>query len=110
VRFAACMRSHGVPSYRDPRSYGQASTVGPVDKQSPVFQTAQHACNSVQVELADAKPRPTPAGQLRQARCMRAHGVTNYPDPLPGGGFSIPSTVNPQSPRFIAAAKACGRR
>jgi len=41
---------------------------------------------------------------------MRAHGVRNYPDPLPGGGFSIPPTVNPQSPAFIAAANGCGKR
>ncbi len=37
---------------------------------------------------------------------MRAQGVTNDPDPLPSGGFNIPSTVNSQSPTFIAAATA----
>jgi hypothetical protein len=40
---------------------------------------------------------------------MRAHGVPNYPDPLPGGGFNIPSTINPQSPAFVAAQDACER-
>jgi len=101
------MRAHGLPSFPDPTSDGQASTVGSVEKHSPGFRAAQHACRSLQAKLADVKPRPSRARQLRQAECMRAHGVPNYPDPLPGGGFSIPSTVDPQSPAFIAAANAC---
>jgi hypothetical protein len=104
------MRSHGVPKFIDPTSDGRSSTVGQVTKHSPAFHTAQQACQSLRAQLAEAKPRPSRAGQLRQAECMRAHGVTNYPDPLPGGGFSIPSTINPRAPAFIAAAKACGKR
>lgn len=30
---------------------------------------------------------------LRAARCMRAHGVSNFPDPRPGGGFSIHESI-----------------
>jgi len=49
------------------------------------------------------------AASVRFAACMRAHGVTDYPDPLPGGGFNIPSAINPQSTTFLAAANACGK-
>jgi len=42
--------------------------------------------------------------------CMRAHGVGGFPDPLPGGGFSIPNDINISSPAFQAANKACGDR
>jgi hypothetical protein len=110
LRFAACMRSHGVPSFIDRTSDGRASPVRQVAKHSPAFHTAQQACQSLQAELADAKPRPSRAGQPHEAECMRAHGVTRYPDQLPGGGSSIPSTINPQAPAFIAAARACGKR
>ena len=109
VRFAACVRAHGVPNFRDPTSTSQAAPAGTVNKRSPAFRRAQRSCQSIQAELASAKPHPTRARQLREAECMRADGVTNYPDPLPGGGFNIPSTINPQSPTFLAAANACGK-
>jgi hypothetical protein len=42
---------------------------------------------------------------------MRTHGVPNFPDPTPqgNGGFSIsiPQGVDPRSPQFQAADKAC---
>ncbi len=42
------------------------------------------------------------------AGCMRAHGVTNFPDPQPGGGFNFSSNMNVSSPAFQSANKACG--
>lgn len=51
---------------------------------------------------------------LQNARCMRAHGITNFPDPGPqdvksNGNISLkgfpPSQV--KSPQFQGAAKAC---
>jgi len=48
---------------------------------------------------------------LQFSNCMRAHGVTNFPDPSSGGGLLLNSKsgINPQSPAFQAAQKACGR-
>jgi len=42
---------------------------------------------------------------VRLARCMRAHGVPNFPDPSPGGGIklTVASGLNPQSASFQAA-------
>jgi len=53
LAFAACMRSHGVPSYPDPKfSNGGVSqgygAKGGVDPNSPVFQAAQKTCQSNQ--------------------------------------------------------------
>ncbi|HUB70873.1 MAG TPA: hypothetical protein VL984_10665 [Acidimicrobiales bacterium] len=41
--------------------------------------------------------------------CLRAHGVPNFPDPLPSGGFarSQLSAVNTSSPQFKSALGAC---
>jgi hypothetical protein len=115
LKFSACMRAHGVPNFPDPTSDGQSVTTGQaptgskVDKRSPAFHTAQQACKSLATEIAAAKPRNSRAVQLEQAECMRAHGVTSFPDPLPGGGFTIPSTISLQSPTYIAAEKACSK-
>lgn len=107
LKLASCMRSHGVPNFPDPTSDGQRATVGLVNKRSPAFRTAVQVCGSLRAELADFKPQPSRTVELRVAECMRAHGVTNYPDPLPGGGFRIPATIDPQSPTFVAAEHAC---
>jgi hypothetical protein len=61
LKFAECIRSHGVPDFPDPGSDGLTSTDGRVDKQSPAFRAALEACNVVQSALADAKPRPSRA-------------------------------------------------
>jgi hypothetical protein len=41
---------------------------------------------------------------LSFARCMRANGVPNFPDPKPGGGFSFPASP---APAFSAAKAKC---
>jgi len=60
---------------------------------------------------------------VQEARCMRAHGVPDFPDPVsappvsfagiaevfgrPGALTVIPDTLNPRAPRFRQAGKAC---
>ena len=45
---------------------------------------------------------------LDYARCMRAHGVPNFPDPSPDGGLAIPNGINTAAPAFVSAQRACG--
>jgi len=52
------------------------------------------------------------AGQYAQgvkySDCMRAHGVPTFPDPSPGGGFTLRrSGINVQSPAYRSAYQAC---
>ncbi len=44
---------------------------------------------------------------LEYAQCMRSHGVSDFPDPNSQGGFSLPGDVDPTSPQYEAATKAC---
>ena len=53
---------------------------------------------------------------LSYAKCMRTHGINDFPDPTPGpggqgGGFSIKagpgSDLDPNSPAYKAANQAC---
>ena len=49
---------------------------------------------------------------LKFSNCMRAHGITHFPDPQTSGGgislmFKRGSGLDPQSPQFKAAQRAC---
>jgi hypothetical protein len=41
------------------------------------------------------------------SKCMRAHGVTNFPDPSSNGGIQLPNGFDTQSPVFKAAQPIC---
>ncbi|MGI8507072.1 MAG: hypothetical protein ACR2MK_09795 [Solirubrobacteraceae bacterium] len=115
LKFSTCMRSHGVPDFPDPSSNGGLRLrVGPgsrLNPQSPAFQSAQQTCRKLLP--GGGPPRTVPEAQRRaaiaNAQCMRTHGVPDFPDPTfpPGGGIRI-TAVDPQSPAFQAASKACG--
>jgi hypothetical protein len=49
---------------------------------------------------------------IKATACIRSHGVSNLPDPSSGGGgIQIPagSGINPQSPAFQSALRACAK-
>lgn len=59
-----------------------------------------------------AVPAPAtagPPGALAFAKCMRANGVTNFPDPQAGGGFEFKSAGATSSPAFRTAQEECGK-
>jgi hypothetical protein len=122
------MRSHGVPNFPDPSAGGGIHiTVGAgINPFSPAFKAAHAACKQ---DLPGGGPGGAPSGQAKEqmlaiSRCMRAHGVTGFPDPTAtppsspnghgevigsGGVFLIvPDTINPDSPAYRQAAAACG--
>jgi hypothetical protein len=107
LRFSQCMRAHGVTNFPDPTAKGQSPTSDHVNKRSPAFQTAVQACHPQMTVMADLKPKTSPAQELREAECMRTHGVPNFPDPLRGGGYDYPGSINPNSPAFQRASNEC---
>jgi hypothetical protein len=120
LKFSSCMRAHGVSGFPDPTSTGglllKAGPGSGIDPRSPAFQSAQQACKKLLPN--GGHPGPVSASQraaaLRFSQCMRAHGVPNFPDPSFGAGGGIQlgfrrgSGIDPQSPAFQAAQKACG--
>jgi hypothetical protein len=115
VAYAACMRSHGVPGFPDPGSNGRFSLGSSIDPSSPQFEAAQKACQSLlptggssfATQAASGTISPEKQAQLlRFARCMRAHGVPNFPDPT-SQGIALSPSVDPKSPQFQAATQAC---
>lgn len=113
VAFAQCMRAHGVPNFPSP-SGGQLNLSG-VDQNSPQFQHAGGICGRP-ANAGAAQQAQGVARALAFARCMRAHGVPNFPDPTvsnSGNGSSITihmssgSGLDLKSPVFQAAARVC---
>ena len=55
LKYATCMRSHGVPNFPDPNGQGliQVNATGSLDASSPQFQKAETACNSLDNGFAE---------------------------------------------------------
>jgi len=112
VRYAQCMRAHGVTNFPDPTSTG-ALTLDKTTIDSPQFRSASQACRSLAPagsQNGSVSPQ-VQAQALRFARCMRSHGVSSFPDPStsgPGGpvGFAISHSVH-DSPALGSAVHAC---
>ena len=126
LRFAKCMRSHGVPNFPDPGTAGgiQISPGSGLDPQSPAFQAARNACGKLLPGGGPGLRKPTKAqfaAALAFARCMRSHGLPNFPDPIAsaargsgpvivvaGGMMFKPGPgLDPQSPAFQQASSQC---
>jgi hypothetical protein len=52
----------------------------------------------------------TYAHAVRYSDCMRSHGVSDFPDPSPGGGFNVRALGSEAgSATFLAAQTACAK-
>ena len=132
LALAQCMRGHGVPDFPDPQASGGYSlgsngsiqgAGGSIDINTSPVQAAYGHCRHLlpggpSVSQLEQKVQE---GQQRQeqelptlvkfAQCMRSHGVPSFPDPALSGQ-STPASgqgagLNPSSPRFQAAVRAC---
>lgn len=122
VAYSQCVRTHGVPNFPDPPSSGKFSvpSAEQLGVSTPQLQAAENACQSQQ---------PTNTGQgapsealLQQqwrdmrtfAKCMRSHGVSNWPDPTSyppeptRGAFNLqPLGIDPNSPTIVPKINVC---
>jgi hypothetical protein len=118
LAFSHCMRSHGVPNFPDPNSSGVLPKIQ-VDQlaaSSPQFPAAHRACE----HLLPNGGQPTQA-QVQQAwndmrnfaRCMRSHGVPNWPDPAATSQqdqrpfYHVPDSIDPNAPQITTKIRAC---
>jgi hypothetical protein len=119
AKFSACMRKHGVANFPDPTSTG-AIQIGPnsgINPGSSTFQAAQQTCRKLLPHGGQPSPAQLAAAKqhaLAFSACMRRHGLHDFPDPnFSGGGITLKlrgspgGDLNPNSPTFQAAQKAC---
>jgi hypothetical protein len=127
LAFAECLRSHGVPDFPDPSAAGgiQIQAGSGINPFSPAFKGAQSDCRHL---LPVGGPPTEPTAQDKQAmlatsECMRAHGVSGFPDPTTtppssSNGYSqvigrdgvfiaVPDTIDVASPAYRNAAAVC---
>ena len=113
LAYSQCMRSHGVRNFPDPDSQGrlQLKTGNGFDPSSPQFQAAQKACQSLQPAPSADQQKKDRDQALKYAKCMRSHGIPDFPDPDAQGRMQIQvspgSDLEPNSPLYQAAVKAC---
>lgn len=119
VRFAQCMRSHGVPSFRDPtspREFKLSMSPSAAGARSPTFQSAETACQHLLP--GGGPPSQSSAQRLGQlvagrafARCLRSHGFPSFPDPTSSGQLThemlAHAGIDPRQPAVLYAADAC---
>jgi hypothetical protein len=122
-RFSACMRSHGVSNFPDPKvkTSANGTSVGiginPSISGQPAFKTAQAACGHILPTGGNgaggnpAQQRARTEALLAFARCLRAHGFPNFPDPDATGQLSEQmirkAGINFQTPALLTAGRSC---
>ena len=111
LAYATCMRSHGVPGFPDPTvqngAVGFDFTGANVDQNSAQYQSARQACQGLRPGGTSNSGTANYAAELKFSKCMRAHGVPDFPDPNKNGGFSGTSSVNPSSQTFQNTQSLC---
>jgi hypothetical protein len=120
LKHARCMREHGV-DMPDPtfEGGGGVKQTGP-DEGTPraKVRDAEKACEKYLEEieppkLSDEEQREFKEAALANARCMREHGIENFPDPTFGENgraelrIDKATGVDPDDPDFKEAEKAC---
>jgi len=119
-RFATCMREHGVRDFPDPDASGELTIDGVVngsglDPDGPAWKRAAAACKDLQPAGFTGRKRSAEQQDdvLQFARCMREHGVKDFPDPAVGDPpvdtNRIPSSNAPGGMAILnAAMRTCG--
>jgi hypothetical protein len=122
VKFAKCMREHGVKVSTPTGSSGMLR-IGSGDKPGNIHQleAAQQACKRYQPKATAQNLSPQEKVEreeqvLKFAKCMREHGIDVHASTAGGGAqIKIQSRAgtggsrgpNPESPAFQAAQKGC---
>ena len=116
LAYSHCMRSHGIRKFPDPGSRGTVPkvTLQQLGVSLSQWQKAQSACRKYLPNgggPSQAQVQQWMNGMWKFARCMRAHGVSNWPDPVIDAGgnpeFYLDGQINQYSPRIKARIHDC---
>jgi hypothetical protein len=109
LAYAKCIRANGVPDFPDPDASGQFR--GPAHEQAgnPAFRAALQKCRGLAPGGEhEATGDPAFVEAMRQfSKCMRAHGLPDFPDPDANGRLRGLGHEREGNPKYAAAAEAC---
>jgi uncharacterized protein YceK len=113
VKFAECIRAHGVSDFPDPNEKNQFEYG--VSVTPAVWTRATTACKDLQPPgtLSSKRTPKEQSASLRFAQCIRDNGVKDFPDPVNGepvvNTYKIPSSNTPNGMAILnAAMHNCG--
>ncbi len=119
LAFTQCMRSHGLPDFPDPNANGHGfgnQQQQQQEESNPHLGTAYSDCRhllpSTPSSSGKKKVVPSQTQLVRFSKCMRSHGVPDYPDPNPDVSLRTELAqlgINPDSPQFRATLRTCDR-
>jgi hypothetical protein len=108
VKFAECIRAHGVSDFPDPNAQNQFEYG--VSVTPAVWNKATTACKDLQPPgtLSSKRTPKQQSASLRFAKCIRENGVKDFPDPVNGeplvNTYKIPSSNKPGGMDILNAA------
>jgi hypothetical protein len=108
VKFAECIRAHGVTDFPDPNEKNQFDYG--VSVTPAVWNKATTACKDLQPPgtLSSRRTPKQQSASLRFARCISDNGVKDFPDPVNGepliNTYKIPSSNKPGGMTILNAA------
>ena len=120
LNYARCMRDHGIdmpdPTFEGDRSLQTGPD--PDDTKRGKFREAESACRKYlddieAPELSEEQQQEFREAALANARCMREHGIENFPDPTFGENGEAKIRLDrgrgldPEDPDFREAMEAC---
>jgi hypothetical protein len=116
VKFAQCMRDNGLTWFKDPDPDEKGFSIHiPRGTDKAKVDKAMQACRKYMPNGGEPpKLDAATVAKLREfAKCMRANGVPEFPDPKADGGLEIKaepgSGLDPDSPAWKKADQACAQ-
>ncbi|WP_157181329.1 hypothetical protein [Actinopolymorpha alba] len=109
---AQCIRQNGIPDFPDP-SVRDGTLAMPENQPEAALDKAMEACRTIAAKLPQSADSEDISAddivKLRKwARCLRANGVPEWPDPKGDGSFPIKDTaLDGKSERLLRARKEC---
>jgi hypothetical protein len=111
--FVRCARANGMPTLPDLRLDSNGQVVVPEGTPDPPM-SVERACRSIWERLPasasgqQGRPPADIQALLGFARCMREHGMADFPDPEADGRFPLPASLRGgKTPSFLRASRAC---
>jgi hypothetical protein len=114
LRFASCLRSHGVEGLPNPVAAPGAFKHS--FNNTPTFTAANAACGHLlpgqqNQDQGSAHTHQQVAAMLAFARCIRGHGLTRFPDPTSTGSVThqmlAQAGIDLHQPAVVQTADAC---
>jgi hypothetical protein len=112
LELSNCMRQNGVPNFPDPvedrdGNWQIPESASGYDIPAQCTKVAAEARAKANKEGGNARTPADIAKLVQHAKCMRDHGIVNWPDPASNGDIDLPAGLSTDDPTVHQALDAC---